>query len=158
MMSELSSGTWATSDKTALAMFLVSNPQFRDRILDLINLYSETPISPEVREGGQVHIIRLWTKEKYAELSKNMWRSNEYEQDAMIDKIKEIAYIGTSQTLVLWELFPGFNLGNLDDIYYPVFAWNEANKEKGGYMEVRVDYTDITRSTLVIRGIKKTKE
>ena len=157
MLWELSSWTWASSDQTTLAMFLIANTQFRNRILDLINLHASSPIVPEVREEWQVHILRLWTKESFESLMKKIWVKNTHEQEDMVKRLQEIPYTGSRKITSLLELFPEFNLWNLDELYYPVAKWNEENRKNGWHMEVKVNYQDISNSVLVIRSIKKEK-
>jgi hypothetical protein len=155
MLGELSSGTGATNERVTLAMFLISNAQFRERILQLINLHAETPIIPEVRENGQIHIIKLWMKRDLETLMKSMWTQNEHEQESvLLPRIWEISYDWKSKSIILWNLFSGFNLWNLDAVYDVAYQWNEQHKSVGWHMEVQVDYANIANSKLVITSIK----
>lgn len=128
-MSELNSGDGASSNHTALLMMLVGEDSFRNQVLSLLNAYrQETPVSPEVYENGQVHVLRLGYKADIEALIVEMGKPNEYESDTLIDPILAIPFENQNQIVHLKDILPGINLWQMQDVRYAVYEWNETHK------------------------------
>lgn len=149
MLSELNSGTWASSESSTLLMMMVGEDSFRNQVLSLLNAYrQEKPITPEVRGLGQVHVLRLGFKSDIDAIMEKMGKPNTYEgSDPIIDPILEIEAKKDAQTIPLEMLLPGINLWQMHDVRYAAHYWNEAHAGIA-VMSVDMDYTHPENTTL----------
>jgi len=129
MLSELSSGTGASSEHTTLLMMLVGEDSFRSQVLSLLNAYrQETAVSPEVYENGQVHVLRLGYKADIEALIAEMGKPNKYESDTLIDPVLAIPFENQNQIVHLKDILPGINLWQMHDVRYAAYEWNETHQ------------------------------